>query len=210
MWRNVKTIMLVPSHYGANFSQVDEQIAVSRGCVHDASAKFEEGKEFETAAAERAKEAQLSEATRKKLQRRALLITTEVKGEFAKAVAQLRHAAHHYKHARAEIEVFFRSPLSLSNKLVVSRSFPWPNYPKAFLNAFFPPPKLVHTMSWMTQMVSHSALFASGIARCSNFRDRRAGQKLSQQQLMRPEPSLQGTSAPKRRRRLGPRRLRWS
>ena len=84
--------------------QVDEQIAISRGCVHDANTKFEEGKEFEEAAAERAKEAQLSEATRKKLQRRAMVITTEVKGEFAKAVAQLRHAAHHYKHARAEIE----------------------------------------------------------------------------------------------------------
>ena len=72
--------------------------------MHDANSKFEEGKEFEAAAAERAKEAQLSEATRKKLARRALTITTEVKGDFAKATAQLRHAAHHYKHARAEIE----------------------------------------------------------------------------------------------------------
>jgi hypothetical protein len=76
--------------------------------MHDASNKFEEGKEFEVAAAERAKDTQLSEATRKKLQRRAQLMTAEVKGEFAKALAQLRHAAHHYKHARAEIEKALR------------------------------------------------------------------------------------------------------
>ena len=76
-------------------SEVEEQLAISRGCVHDASNKFEEGKEFEVrarcivqtaiqnasegrlldwfqvAAAERAKDAQLSETTRRKLQRRA-------------------------------------------------------------------------------------------------------------------------------------------
>ena len=28
-------------------AEVDEQLAISRGCVHDASNKFEEGKEFE-------------------------------------------------------------------------------------------------------------------------------------------------------------------
>ncbi len=60
------------------------------------------------AAAERAKDTQLSEATRKKLSRRALLMTAEVKAEFSKAVAQLRHAAHHYKHARGEIEKALR------------------------------------------------------------------------------------------------------
>jgi predicted secreted protein len=92
----------------AHIAQVDEQIAVSRGCIHDASNKFEEGKEFEVAAAERAKDTQLSEATRKKLQRRAQLMTAEVKAEFSKAVAQLRHAAHHYKHARGEIEKALR------------------------------------------------------------------------------------------------------
>ncbi len=28
-------------------AEVEEQLAISRGCVHDASNKFEEGKEFE-------------------------------------------------------------------------------------------------------------------------------------------------------------------
>jgi hypothetical protein len=71
-------------------AEVEEQLAISRGCVHDASNKFEEGKEFEVmilgqagtdivdhlnplqiAASERAKDSQLSETTRRKLQKRA-------------------------------------------------------------------------------------------------------------------------------------------
>ena len=68
-------------------AEVEEQIAESRACVHGASNKLEESKEFETASAERQKEAQLSEATRRKLQRRSQIINAEVKSELAKAVA---------------------------------------------------------------------------------------------------------------------------
>ena len=50
--------------------QVEEQFSESRGCVQGASSKLEEGKEFEAAAAERSRDQQLSEATRRKLQRR--------------------------------------------------------------------------------------------------------------------------------------------
>ena len=53
--------------------------------MHGASNKLEESKEFEAASAERQKEAQLSEATRRKLQRRAQIIHAEVKSELAKA-----------------------------------------------------------------------------------------------------------------------------
>ncbi|EKX35036.1 hypothetical protein GUITHDRAFT_146789 [Guillardia theta CCMP2712] len=70
--------------------------------------KFEEGKEFEAAAAERAKESQLSEATRRKLQRRSQILSAEVKSELSRAVAQLRHTSHHYKHVKNEIETALR------------------------------------------------------------------------------------------------------
>jgi len=66
-------------------AEVEEQISESRACVHGASNKLEESKEFEAASAERQKEAQLSEATRRKLQRRAQIIHAEVKSELAKA-----------------------------------------------------------------------------------------------------------------------------
>jgi len=85
-------------------AEVEEQIAESRACVHGASNKLEESKEFEAASTERQKEAQLSEATRRKLQRRAQIINAEVKSELAKAVAQLRHSSHHYRHVKGEIE----------------------------------------------------------------------------------------------------------
>lgn len=85
-------------------AEVEEQISESRACVHGASNKLEESKEFEAASTERQKEAQLSEATRRKLQRRSQIINAEVKAELAKAVAQLRHSAHHYRHVKAEIE----------------------------------------------------------------------------------------------------------
>jgi chromosome segregation ATPase len=85
-------------------AEVEEQIAESRACVHGASNKLEESKEFEAASAERQKEAQLSEATRRKLQRRSQIINAEVKSELAKAVAQLRHSSHHYRHVKGEIE----------------------------------------------------------------------------------------------------------
>ncbi len=85
-------------------AEVEEQISESRACVHGASNKLEESKEFEAASAERQKEAQLSEATRRKLQRRAQIIHAEVKSELAKAVAQLRHSSHHYKHVKGEVE----------------------------------------------------------------------------------------------------------
>ena len=85
-------------------AEVEEQISESRACVHGASNKLEESKEFETASAERQKEAQLSEATRRKLQRRSQIINAEVKSELAKAVAQLRHSSHHYRHVKGEIE----------------------------------------------------------------------------------------------------------
>ena len=49
-------------------------------------------------------EAHLSEATRRKLHRRAQIIQTEVKAELAKAIAQLRHSTHHFKHTKGELE----------------------------------------------------------------------------------------------------------
>ena len=85
-------------------AEVEEQISESRACVHGASNKLEESKEFEAASNERQKEAQLSEATRRKLQRRSQIINAEVKSELAKAVAQLRHSSHHYRHVKGEIE----------------------------------------------------------------------------------------------------------
>eukprot|EP00960_Hanusia_phi_P021117 623905-Hanusia_phi.AAC.2 len=87
---------------------VEEQINEARASVHGAANKFEEGKEFEAAAAERAKESQLSEATRRKLQRRSQILSAEVKSELSRAVAQLRHTSHHYKHVKNEIETALR------------------------------------------------------------------------------------------------------
>ena len=81
------------------------------------------------AASERAKDSQLSETTRRKLQKRAQatavnsyrplnhmsigfqscccfllamrqVLNAEIKSEFAKALAQLRHCAHHYKQTK--------------------------------------------------------------------------------------------------------------
>ncbi|KAJ1491362.1 hypothetical protein T484DRAFT_1882925 [Baffinella frigidus] len=90
-------------------AEVEEQFSESRGCVQGASSKLEEGKEFEAAAAERSRDQQLSEATRRKLQRRSQIINAEVKAELARAITQLRHASHHYKHVKAEVERAIRA-----------------------------------------------------------------------------------------------------
>jgi hypothetical protein len=111
---------------------------IARDCVQDAGEKFKESAMFYATARQRNAEKEMSEATLRKMHRKALCFTSceenclvvslapplsvlqaeilesEVKAKLAKAFAQLRHAVHHYTEVKRDVE---QGLLDRENKL---------------------------------------------------------------------------------------------
>lgn len=98
----------------ALLNAVESTIVIARDCVQDAGEKFKESAMFYATARQRNAEKEMSEATLRKMHRKAEILESEVKAKLAKAFAQLRHAVHHYTEVKRDVE---QGLLDRENKL---------------------------------------------------------------------------------------------